>query len=69
MQPKKLLMGYSHNGFSVELLQNNDGGYEVVYSQRGQPRKSAGLFLSTQLLPALNKYHRHRDMAELVAAA
>lgn len=66
---KKVVMGYEHGGYTVQLLQNSDGGYEVVYSQRGQPKKSAGLFLKAQLIQALNKYHTHRDMAALITAA
>lgn len=66
---KLLLLGYEHGGYTVQLLQNSDGGYEVVYSQRGQPKKSAGLFLKQHLLQALNKYHSHRDMAALAVAA
>lgn len=67
-QPKTLLMGYERGGFKVELLQNRDGTLEVVYSQRGQPAKLAGVFAKEHLLSALNKYHSHRDLAALVAA-
>ena len=67
-QPKLLVSSYERKGYFVRLLQNIDGNYEVVYSQTGQPLKLAGLFLSAHLVQALNKYHRHVDMIDAIAA-
>lgn len=64
---KTVIMSWQSRGHSVALLDQNNGYLEVRAQQKDLPPRCAGIYEKSQLIEALNKYHKQKDAMSLVS--